>query len=556
MWAPSDVPSGAKVSDALLCMLFRDDIQEWDRLCLRHWLNWIPFETINEFAPSSVDLVNFYAKHFATTRPNEIHKQLVQLAALRCVSAFVTTNYDCGVEEAAGGTSPIWPVVDPRSPVPAQAIPLFKIHGCITNPKTLVFRLVQEATLEAEKARYLHALLADRTLIVVGYSGIDFEICPAIAYSQAREVVWCYRSGSSPKDYETPGYQAIARRIPIRPFPVDLSTGLPWLLTHVSLSLSPGHNIDTDLAALLTEDDRIIWALRLASSIGYVTLAQRLLKASLFSSPSNRIAPECEKQRGFVLFHSGRYRDAARTFLRAARSARKAGDYEQYVQSLLEACDAWRTGGYYHRAVASFARAKLVALWRTSARITGRLALKEALLLKSATVALQLGRSTSGLSRILRRFVADLVHSRGRQLVTSARRHSAEAGQVFDQKQLEELESIFVPSQAAAAPALDGYGHLGYLSASTTLFRVRALKLPVPTSVGRETEERYELMCLLGNHPEAWKVAARMATITAGDAICKWERRMEEHQRRCEYTKWHRHRLLAWVRAGATVEKL
>ena len=414
MWAPSDIPTGAQVRDSLLGLLFRDQIREWELSGLRHWLNLIPFETINEFAPSSVGLDEFYAEHLATSRPNELHKQLSHLAVSRRVAALISTNYDCGVEAAAGVSSALFPIVDPSQLVPPGAIPLFKVHGCTTKPSTLVYRLRQEATLPEEKERYLHSFLAGRTLVVVGYSGIDFEICPVIAASQAVQIIWCYRAGSSPKEYETPGYQAISRKIPTQPIPVDLTTGLPWLPTptHTPLYPSPGRSIDTDLAAILTEDERVIWALRLASAIGYADLAQSLLTALLSSSPSDDVMAECEEQQGFAHFQSGRYRDAAGAFLRTARSSKRAGNYDQFLHSLLDACDAWRAGGYYGRAVTSFLQAKIGTLLRqTSSKLACRLALKEVLLLKNVTVALQPDLSTTRPSRVLRTFISGMVHT-------------------------------------------------------------------------------------------------------------------------------------------------
>lgn len=555
MWAPSDIPTGAQVRDALLDILFSTELLEWERSNLRRWLNWIPFETINECAPPSVNLKNFYAKHLATSQFNELHRQLAQLGASRRVVALITTNYDCGVE-AAAGTSPIWPVLDPIGPTPAGVIPLFKIHGSTDRPETLVYRLAQEAVLSEQKSKYLYALLAGRTLVVIGYSGVDFEICPVIATSQAKQVIWCYQSGNALTDYQTPGFRAIASAIATQPFPIDLSAGLPWYSTQVTLCRSTGRNINTDLASLLGEEERGIWALRLASSIGYATLAQKLLRELQSASHSVQVVAESQKQEGYALFQAGCYRTAARAFLRTARDARRTRDYEERISAVLDACDAWRAGGHYARAVASFLLAQVLALRHASPKTACRLALKEALLLKSIMVGMQPRQSSATLSRTVRLSFARLLHRRGRRLVASARRHSAEAGQVFDQKQLDELEGIFVPSDASRSPSPDGYAHLGYLAASTTLFRIRVLRAPLPTAIEDEAQEHYKLMCILGNNPEAWKVAARMAELTFGSTAHEWELRNQDHLQRCEYTRRHRSRLTHWIRGGATIEQL
>lgn len=552
-WAPSNVPTGAQIRDALLSLLFSDQIEQWNRSGLRHWLNWIPFETINEFAPSSVSLDTFYSKLLSTTLPNNIHKQLVRLASAKYVHAMITTNYDCGIELASGPIPFIYPVIDLNMPMPSGAIPLFKIHGCTTRPNTLIYRLRQESVLPEKKTRYLHSLLMRRTLVVFGYSGIDFEVCPAIAASQAKQVLWCYKSGSLPREYETQGLKIIASKIPTQLIPIDMSEGLPWLPFQEALHMSPGRIIKTDIAAIVSEEDRAIWALRLACAIGYAELSQSLIKSLLSSSPSDCIVKECREKKGFALFHAGRYKNAGYTFIQNARIAQHNRDHDRIVLSFLDASDTWRVGGYYGRAVASFLRAKHAAVRPYSPKIACRLALKKALLIKSVVVGLQPKPGALILSKAVRSFVVKKVRHCGQQIVKFAKMQSISAGQVFDQKQLDELFRVFTFNPSIAASEGDGYEQLGYLSASTTQFRIGALKIPLSAVNEIEAEERFALMCLLGNHPEAWKVAIRMSAISSGISVGEWEKRTKEQLRYCQYRRRHRKRLISWIRDGAFI---
>ncbi len=551
MWAPSDIPTGAKVRDALLNLLFNDQMRNWHKSGLRSWLDWIPFETINEFAPRSIDLSKFYSKFLDTDTPNEIHKQLVQLATSRNVIALITTNYDCGLEKAAGKSSPMYPVLDPSDSLPKSSIPYFKIHGCCSVPFSLVYRLNQEAILSNEKANYLHNLVDGNTLIVIGYSGVDFEICPVISSSNAKQVIWYYQSNLLPHNYETHGYKLISSKIKTIPFPVDLSNGLPWFQSKVHLLPSNNRNFEKALLAIVTEEERYLWAIRIAATIGYADQARKLLLQLPTIFMSKPAITECNNQKGFALFQSGCYRDSAKAFLQTAFEAEQERDYEHYITSLLDASDSWRVGGYYGRSLFSFLKAKLISIHHISSKITCRLALKEALLLKSISIVIQ----TCQL-RLIKLFFMNIVHKRGFKLVSLAKEHSALAGLVFDQTQLDELASIFTNRKSTQHVEMDGYEHLGYFSASTTLFRKKSLHLPISKSTISKAEKRYSLMVLLGNHPEAWKVAARMAEISTVKNNNKWEQRVRDQIQHCQYTKWHRKHLIKWIRNGANMETI
>ena len=548
IWQPSGIPSGRHVSDQLLTYLFGATLMaEWQREGLSEWLEWIPFETINQFAQPSIPLRSFYSKMLDVRKPNALHQSIAAIANGGAVKALITTNYDRGVEMAAGVHSRVAPVTDPEAAISANAVPLFKIHGCTSAPETLVYKLDQEANLDAKKEALLRKLLRGRTLYVLGYSGIDFELCPAIARSEATAVIWYHRDGES----ETPGFKIVAASIPTVREVVDLRKGTPWAAAPGLLSLNVALNsIHDGLSALITNEDRIIWSVRLASSIGFAMFAMDAIDKGT-SCGSTWLREELRGQLGLALFQAGRYESAAKTFIEVARASRRNGQRKDCLHTLLDACDAWRAGGFYFRALR-------VWLWvwilghlcgfSNDVVLSSRLSLKLVLLLKVFSLHARMQRLIPSAAR--KRLVDDICRV-GTGLVGRCYQLSTAARRVFDQKQLVELTSFFGPTGAHTDLAADGYGHLGYLSASSTLFRVRELHAPLTLGQLAEAEKRYTLMARLGNCPEAWKIALRLAELTRGHQRQIWKHRADEMSWTLEYTPHHRRELSRWVESGA-----
>ena len=57
----------------------------------------------------------------------------------------------------------------------------------------MVYQLSQEGEMARWKEKFLRQLLRGKTLLVIGYSGFDFEICPEIISSRVKNVIWISR---------------------------------------------------------------------------------------------------------------------------------------------------------------------------------------------------------------------------------------------------------------------------------------------------------------------------------------------------------------------------
>ena len=101
--------------------------------------------------------------------------------------AIITTNYDLGIENAIDD---IYPGLNFQRIIIETDVPkrfggdpiLFKIHGSDSTISSynFVYTHDQEAALHAWQVKLLHKLIDDRVLLVIGYSGMDQDILPAI----------------------------------------------------------------------------------------------------------------------------------------------------------------------------------------------------------------------------------------------------------------------------------------------------------------------------------------------------------------------------------------
>src|SRR5581483_3293431 len=76
----------------------------------------------------------------------------------------------------------------------------FKIHGSLEpSPSkydgSVIFSLRHETILPDWKRQLLRQLLDGRQLVVLGYSGSDFEICPELQKAGASRILWLFRDG-------------------------------------------------------------------------------------------------------------------------------------------------------------------------------------------------------------------------------------------------------------------------------------------------------------------------------------------------------------------------
>lgn len=239
--------------------------------------------------------------------------------------AIITTNYDLGVENAISETRPslfyrrIVSESDAQNPLGSESV-LFKIHGsdAPAPPYHFVMTHDQESALPRWQTRLLHQLVDDRVLFVVGYSGLDMDILPALSqcnWGSFRSVrpleglstkspsrfIWPLFSVDPDKETLGTGVnlQDVFERL------AKISPGKPMRSSPGSHVLASSR-ISSALESLSSEQ-RMLWLAHMLIHSGGWALGNQVLDAvGGHDSPSKLSA------RADISFYSGKYLDCAR----------------------------------------------------------------------------------------------------------------------------------------------------------------------------------------------------------------------------------------------------
>jgi hypothetical protein len=162
----------------------------------------IPFEAIMQCYPRRGGIRSTIRKRFCEKEPNAIHRCLYSSLQCGMAQSLITTNYDLAFDSLAESDPHCVTVFDEagfdnychlRSLSPSAPRVYFKIHGTAAPgaENTIVCDLEAEGWPAPWKRDLLLELTADRTLVVLGYSGRDFDICPDLAnYTKQAQTVW------------------------------------------------------------------------------------------------------------------------------------------------------------------------------------------------------------------------------------------------------------------------------------------------------------------------------------------------------------------------------
>src|SRR5205807_9904861 len=142
-------------------------------------------------------------KLFSPRAANPLHIAIADLVRDGAVEHIITTNYDVDFETAC--RIECSPAQQPRvivteseaDELPPLRSAVLQIHGCVEHDqqrgpeeaRTMVYALRREGELPDWKRRMLYRLAGGRRVLVCGYSGSDFEICPELARLHA-QIVW------------------------------------------------------------------------------------------------------------------------------------------------------------------------------------------------------------------------------------------------------------------------------------------------------------------------------------------------------------------------------
>lgn len=151
--------------------------------------------------PDKEGITDSIQRIFGTPTPNPIHELVAAQVNQAIVHSIITTNFDLCFDIALRnkGICTIWDEQSWKENQHSLSITnkaYWKIHGS-AHPdalKSLAFDPEAERQMEPWKRDFLKNLVQDKTLVILGYSGSDFDICPELASTvHPNRVVWLQR---------------------------------------------------------------------------------------------------------------------------------------------------------------------------------------------------------------------------------------------------------------------------------------------------------------------------------------------------------------------------
>jgi len=534
-WQPTNLPTGQEFSKGIWEALFmtsgHPSITQNDWHQLNNLLCDVPFEIVMERCPNQQVIGNILARLYSAYQPNPVHKALAALAQNRAIYSIITTNYDLALDVALAG-GPLHRIVK-QEDIPSTPAPLyFKVHGSADEPSTMIYSLTHESKMCEWKRDVIRDCIGNRPILLIGYSGFDFELCPELAQLSPSIVVWNFFSKDDCD--RSPGLQHFIRsNLQIVAVIGDMCQLLKLLGAPVTAQrVSTGRTrVTNSLRTAFNNDELLLWRIRVLNNMGHARLALDAVQAfSPFQSNDPKIVLEYAQ----ALFHHGQYLTSASEFLRASSLL---SDISFKLIRQLDASDAYRCYGNFRRAYRLIKHVlnELDKSTSNQQRIRLRVILKQVLILSDIYNVCRffLGGGVFFIKLKVKKLIeegAPIALKNGEWMVFQQFRLWAErlaiSPKVFSR------QGIFEP-----LPSRDGYRHLGYPVALLMELCDRAKK-QLYRITHDEIDNGFSTAVHLGSHPSAWKVA-KIAMRRFPEEVSKWRIRYKYHMRLCQYT-WQR----------------
>lgn len=534
LWDPTNLPTGQDFTKGVLEAVFDPSIgapitDPSDKTLLDDLLASLPFEMLLERCPDQNTIASLLSSLYGSTEPNDIHKALAVMADDGAIDCIVTTNYDLALDTALNDKrAPLRKVViESQTPLGATRI-YFKVHGSTDHADSLVYSIRLESRLPVWKRNLLSRCIDSRPLIVIGYSGLDFEVCPEISLLSPSVILWNFFTTT---DVENPGFRYLTTHgMPPEAVVGDMSRLLELLGYSVQSVIRS--TVVTNVANLIRQrfaaDQLLFWRTRLLNTMGFCRLSAETLKPLRVS-----FHPDADIEYAQTLFQLGAYQRSGKQFLEAAKLST---DTRERALRLLDASDAFRCFGRWVLSYTCVRHANKINVFNRTADalVTARVAMKTLLLLQDFARVLPFGRH--------------IVKRLGVNLVRSGAPAALEAGDWLSFQQFMLIaERWAIPVSAfehgghyEPPAARDGYRHLGFKVGELLNLLDCTSRAPLFVTY-RELVEAFQMATRLGSHPSAWKIAALIAA-TFPQHARKYRQLKEQYLHRCEYSG-----ILRWI---------
>lgn len=528
LWSPTNLPSGNSFSEAIFRALFQDEygrnVDPNEKL-LKDIYKSLPFEIVNERCPDELKIRELLRKIFDVYRPNPIHELFAKLIKEQKVQSIITPNYDCSLDSAIarlfnctigrdmGDVKRIVRENDIGKTNLSNSLLYIKIHGSTDDEtgESLVFRLQQEGVLNPWRRRVFRKAIAGRILLIVGYSGSDFDICPEIPLANPMRIIWNVKEQAL--NQIPPNPKTVANRIEDTHF---ISSDMRELLGRIFEPLTANYGPSSlDLEEIIrkkfTEPDRRLWRIRTLNSLTYSYSA--LTETERFSSEISK-GPDFDievlSEHAGASANYGNYLQSAFTHDEAARVARIHGlAIETYCRQKLLASDAWRCYGNFPKAFIRHLQVVVGVreLSNPSMSLEAGIYRNEVLMLRHLFDLF---------NRLFIKPFTWIIQIRVAKIIRKTVEILRRSGEWYPLQQMELWRQRFdLPEEATTLdgeyetpPSLEGYTQLNFPMGKMMAFRqgVNNGDIPININNAREARKLADLARDLGIRPEMWKL--------------------------------------------------
>jgi len=520
-WLPTSLPNAQKLTSDIFELLFPQTLTGLDEIgnrYLRTIFTNVPFEHVFERCSNEEKIRKIIKEAFLVDAYNPAHQAIADGLISGKFRAVITTNYDLCFDKLFGYCSTqsnrqikrIIRESDYTNHYPTNNRFYFKIHGSAddVDGESLVFALRHESILPDWKRKLLIEALSGKNLLVIGYSGLDFEICPELSNIPIKQIYW----NSFTDKFPSPNAEILLRKNSNNVLLIgDMRNLLSDLIWPISAQAGiSSDNFIFEIYNKFTQYELNYWRVTLLNSMGCPSIAFNIAQSCLGDVADDKLDfLRMNRQIAQALFHKGRYRDSANTFLLSAKLANQLSDTLLEAELLLDTCDAFRCYGAFYRSSKVLNRAlnlcNSVSHEFNKNRLLGKFHLKRILLMRHLY---QISKYISWLrSWIIKKCTQDL---------KAASKFALQTGNWLEFQQTrwwaERLgidPAILADKEYyQAPPSKSGYDHLGYHVAQCGVFRDMLQKTKDRLSDQNKTLliNHLEHCKLFGNIPEIWKL--------------------------------------------------
>ncbi|WP_440955386.1 SIR2 family protein [Methanosarcina sp. Mfa9] len=524
-WDPTCLPMGKDFTKNMFDLLFpphflgsNPDLSESLNAL---WKN-VPFENLLECCPNNQKLVLIIKRVFEIDISNPIHKIIADALIDGKFRGIVTPNYDICLDKLLPEEKGIKRIVtenDFQSIGSTIKKYYFKIHGSADDKEgeTLVYSLSRESCLPNWKRNLLLDMIKGNSLLIVGYSGLDFEICPEILKMPVTNVLWNVREEiDTLEDIETklsPNASLLSKEMQGYFLVGDMQTLFSSLTNH-SIDLKWGKTSNDLLNSFkneFTEFEIGIWRASLLNKIGCASLALKASEELLAMCPQKEIdLINIRKQKAQSLYHNGKYHQSAKEYYQIAEKSNSFPSLR--VALLLDSCNAYRVYGGFFRSIFCLIKVKKEICKVTEPKafkeLNGKCALKEIFILRHL---FQIAKTINV------KFAKYSIQKKATNLLQIASKNSLETGNWFDFQQVRhwaermDIDPLILEHDIpyGPPPIKEGYEHLASHVAQSMHFRDQLFGANRNLSVKEKfiLKTHIEQSIKFGNCPEVWKLS-------------------------------------------------